>query len=244
MKCDCSLCSYWYHRFFHLSLITYKDSMFFNFHTHHIDPEVACMLNADFQTTLPHHTPLSVGIHPWNVDDSWEEKMAQLRPVVSNSHVWAIGECGLDKVRGRALPLQIEAFKAQTVLAEELQKPVVIHCVKAFDVLLNLRKEQTKRAATQPWVIHGFRGNPILAKQLISAGILLSLSPQCPIDTLREIFSLHCSFFLETDDLPCSVRQIYEQVCHHLGVDDSHLYDLCDPLQTIFRHHAKDGGLL
>ena len=239
----------------------------FNFHTYSVD-EVPCLLNvdtADILPSYPEHVKLSIGLHPWKVDESWQKCIAMIRKGASREDVWAIGECGLDKVHRETLPLQMEAFRAQIILAEEVQKPMIIHCVRAFDELLMLRRELEASCKhesengdgnvrhPQPWVIHGFRGKPEQAKQLMTKGMLLSFGHQYNLETLRFVYaslkgtSLSSSgsslgegrgsvtsFFLETDDLHLSVRQIYEQVARHLDVDVAHLSHLCDPRTTLF----------
>lgn len=213
----------------------------FNFHTYYIDQE-PCLLNvdvADLQPSYPEQVRLSVGLHPWKVTEAWQEEMALLREAVQRTDVWAIGECGLDKVKGEALSVQLEAFRAHITLAEEVRKPMIIHCVRAFDELLMLRRElevacKQKGRDAQAWVIHGFRGKPEQAKQLMTKGMLLSFGHQYNLETLRFVFTSSCPFYLETDDLRFSIRQIYEQVAHYLDVDISRLSALCDPLPSLF----------
>jgi len=217
----------------------------FNFHTYSVD-EVPCLLNvdtADILPSYPEHVKLSIGLHPWKVDEGWQERIAVMRQEASREDVWAIGECGLDKVHRETLPLQMDAFRAQITLAEEVQKPMVIHCVRAFDELLMLRRElettcRKEGREPQPWIIHGFRGKPEQAKQMMTKGILLSFGHQYNIETLRFVFTSSRPFYLETDDLHLSVRHIYEQVAHHLDVDVSRLSPLCDPRMSLFCHHA------
>ena len=225
----------------------------FDFHTYY-NIEGPCLLNVDTVELLPSYPEqvrLSVGLHPWKVDAGWQEAVDSIRQEAMREDVWAIGECGLDRVRGAALPLQAEAFRAQMAIAEEVRKPMVIHCVRALDELLALRREvaeQCRRRGEEPqlWVVHGFRGKPEQAKQLMAKGMLLSFGHRYNVETLRSVFasfqervtkdapSCLNPFFLETDDLHLSVRQIYEQVARHLGVDVSLLVPLCDPRQTLF----------
>ena len=232
-------------------------TMMFNFHTHIID-DVPCILNLRLEDdfAIPaiqsDHVAYSVGLHPWDVSADWHEKVEKVRAVAQSPHVWTIGECGLDKVRGEALSLQIEAFRAQIAISEEVKKPMVIHCVKAFDELLALRKElmsqcQHEGKEPQTWVIHGFRGKPMQAKQLMAKELLLSFCHQYHIETLCSVFTAfresksECAvnpFFLETDDHHVSVRQIYEQVALHLGVAVSLLDSLCDPRLMLCRGMA------
>ena len=60
---------------------------------------------------------------------------------------------------------------AQIALAESQQLPVTLHIVRTYDRLLRLHKQL--RPTTQ-WTVHGFRGKPALAHQLLEAGIDLS----------------------------------------------------------------------
>ena len=83
----------------------------------------------------------------------------------------AIGEAGFDKLRGPSPELQRKVFEEQVAISEELKKPVVIHCVRAWDELLAVHK---KLKPKMPWLIHGFRGNTELAAQLLSKGMYLS----------------------------------------------------------------------
>lgn len=217
----------------------------FNIHTHIID-SVPCLYstgtNDIVTSSIPEHVALSIGIHPWDVTDSWEDTFEnRVVPVASTGKVWAIGECGLDKLHGPSLDVQMNVMKTHIALAEEVGKPIIVHCVKAFDQLLALRKE-TEQACkrdgheAQPWIVHGFRGKPEQAKQIMAKGLYLSLGHQYNTETLRFLFNHACPFFLETDDLHLSVCHIYEQAARCLGVDVSRLEDLCDPFQTIFHH--------
>lgn len=182
----------------------------------------------------------SVGLHPWNVDEEeWEEKVEQVRQKAALPRVWAIGECGLDKLCGASFDLQMKAFRAQIAIAEEARKPMVIHCVKAFSELMALRKETEadsvrRKRRPMPWVIHGFRGKPDLAKQIMAKGLLLSFGHSYNTETLCQVFNFGRPFFLETDDCHLPICQIYEQVARSLGVDVARLDALCDPRHTVF----------
>lgn len=138
---------------------------------------------------------MSVGIHPWHINDDWHDAIDRISDLATHDEVWAIGECGLDKLRGPHMDVQIDVMRAHISLAENVGKPLVIHCVKAFDQLLQLHKETaewckaTKREP-QPWVIHGFRGKPEQAKQLVAKGLYMSFGHQYNIESLRFLFSV------------------------------------------------------
>lgn len=128
----------------------------------------------------------SVGIHPW--DTVKPVTLTQLRVLVNNARserVVAIGECGLDRLRGADMKYQEEVFRFQARLARKLGKPLVIHCVRAYDILLRIAKEMHPKPGE--WILHGFRGKPALARQLLDAGIDISLGVKHHPDLPGEI---------------------------------------------------------
>lgn len=118
----------------------------------------------------------SVGWHPWwgtqEVDFEWVERMAREPQVVM------IGECGIDRLRGGDIQAQIYLTRRHALLAEKVGKPLILHIVRAWAEILALHKELRP---TVPWIIHGFRGKPALARQLTAAGIHLSTRPGTPL---------------------------------------------------------------
>lgn len=124
----------------------------------------------------------SVGWHPWwsgPVDWAWIESVAQHPQVVQ------IGECGLDRQRGAApLAEQLNITARHAQLAEELGKPLLLHIVGAWSEIIALRR---RMRPSQPWIIHGFRGKPALARQLLEAGFDLSLGRKFNPDVLPLI---------------------------------------------------------
>lgn len=120
----------------------------------------------------------SVGIHPWNVFELTCADLRMLRALAAEPQVVAIGECGLDAAmhsagisRSQLLSRQTELLRFHIALSEELRKPLILHVVKAYSELIALKKELRP---IQRWIVHGFRGRPELAKQLLSHGFTLS----------------------------------------------------------------------
>lgn len=150
----------------------------------------------------------SVGVHPWEVNGGVGLTAAErevLEAAAKREDVVAIGECGLDLTHPGAAPLfqQMLVFKAHVELSEKLGKPMIIHCVKAHDQILGIRKDM---GATQPWVIHGFRGKPSILQMLLKGGISVSygekFNPESLLATPLE------SIFAETDESPLSIHEI------------------------------------
>lgn len=135
----------------------------------------------------------------------------------SSSHrskPFAIGECGLDKLRGASMDYQICWFKRQIELSEKVQKPLIIHCVKAWDELLLLHKQVNPR---MPWIIHGFRGKPQLAKQLISkTNIFLSFGVN--FNTGSLLITPLSKLFIETDDIEYDLSALYYSVANERNI--------------------------
>ena len=161
----------------------------------------------------------SYGIHPWFLN---EENHKQLINSVENTviqpEIIAIGEAGFDRLRGPSPELQRTAFEEQIIISEKISKPVVIHCVRAWDELLAVYK---KIKPKMPWLIHGFRGNVELASQLLTKGFYLSfwfdfiLRPESK-ELLKQLPADR--IFLETDGADVDIKSIYNKVATDLDL--------------------------
>lgn len=150
----------------------------------------------------------SVGIHPWatadeNGGDITEETWRILEETARRPEVAAIGECGVDLLKGGPLFRQLLVFKRQVEIAERVGKPMVLHCVKATDIILGLKRDLQSR---QQWAIHGFRGKPAQARQLTDKEILLSFGEKFNAETLRE--TPDGMILAETDESILTIEEI------------------------------------
>ncbi len=160
----------------------------------------------------------SLGCHPWHADDFSAEVLSLLQKYCKSDNCLAVGEIGLDKLRGPSLDKQMEVFISQLDLAQSFNIPVVIHSVRSYNEILQLRKTYS----SEPWIIHGFYGSKELAKQLINRGIYLSIGSKLLSENsrLREIlqyFPINYIFF-ETDVWQNSVKDIYFAAAEILSV--------------------------
>ncbi len=139
-------------------------------HTHRRAPAAGRIVNIDpsgpFAPLLPGQT-YSAGIHPWRAERA--DMFGEVERLAACPEVVAIGETGLDKRRGPSLDIQIPLFRRHIELAESVGKPLIVHCVGAWQELLALPRPRVMT------IIHGFRGKPELARQLTAAGFFLSL---------------------------------------------------------------------
>jgi TatD DNase family protein len=153
------------------------------------------------------------GIHPWFLrQDNHQKQIESVREYAENPSVLALGEAGFDKLRGADPGLQRSVFEKQVEISELVKKPVVIHCVRAWDELLSVHKGMKPK---MPWLIHGFRGNIEQAMQLLAKGMYLSfwfnfiLRPE----SSRLIRAVPGNrIFLETDGSDAGIMDIYKKV--------------------------------
>ncbi|MDE6267460.1 MAG: TatD family hydrolase [Muribaculaceae bacterium] len=162
-------------------------------HTHRLtDPEHQ-ILSVEPGEEIPANARyISVGRHPWHADrETSDEGWAQ---ILADPRLVAIGETGLDKLRGPDLVTQERELRKHVALSEKAGLPLIIHCVKAFDRLIALKQELKPR---QRWVIHGFRGGEVQARQLMAHGLLLSFGTRYNDKALEAAGS--GEYFRETD---------------------------------------------
>jgi TatD DNase family protein len=146
-------------------------SDFLDIHTHNLQAGSDSIISIGPDDTMLPDRFYSIGIHPWS-EDFTDEQLARLDILVKDDHVVAIGETGLDALRGMPLDKQEQLFHHHIKLSASLNKPLIIHVVKTIDRIIALRREY---APTQPWIIHGFRGKPQQAHQLLELGFSFAL---------------------------------------------------------------------
>lgn len=199
---------------------------FLDLHSHHIKPEnVIFSLKSEFE--VPDSGYFSVGLHPWFLKEDWRENVKQILEIAKNPRCLAIGESGFDRLKGPEILVQKEAFQFQAELAFDLNMPLILHCVKGHDLLL----EFLKREKNLPNIIwHGFNQNPRLAIQLLDFPVSFSfgkalLNPDsnaaswlksCPLDRI----------FLETDDSGLEIYSIYQAASLLLQLSEEDLGNL------------------
>ncbi len=198
------------------------NNKYIDFHTHSKsdNDEVVEILNIDVSTALSlPKSYFSYGIHPWHSADFEEFIIPQ--EVIDNPFFIAIGECGLDKLKGGDIEKQLSLLNQQIAASEKYEKPIILHCVRAFNEIIELHKE---RKPTQPWIIHGFNGSLQLAESLIREGIYLSIgasimNPNTKISKALKDIPLSY-IFLETDDQSKhSIEDIYKVVLQIVEID-------------------------
>lgn len=141
-------------------------------HTHDYRRAGSAIINISPDDSIMPGALHSVGIHPWQACEATENTIERLTTLCSHPQVVAIGETGLDAMKGGSINHQLEIFNLHITLSEQHRLPLIIHAVKTFDTVIRLKK---RLKPAMPWIIHGFRGKPQLAVQLLNHGFYISL---------------------------------------------------------------------
>lgn len=149
----------------------------------------------------------SFGIHPWHAHEATEGWQQRLAALLEKHPQAAIGECGLDQwVSSPDLVVQMPVFLDQVKMACRLDRPLSIHCLRAWAPLF-----ETFAASPPPprFLMHSFGGSLETARRLIPLGAFFSCSGHFPYDRKAKAIEVFKQLptdriLLETDapDMP------------------------------------------
>ena len=203
---------------------------FFDFH-HHKKQLAYGIYNIDIETIAPDFL-YSAGIHPKDIDEENIENQFKWLQSVISENCFAIGECGLDSTVLSSMKLQEDVFLRQIQMANDLKKPIIIHCVRKFYEVISFRK-----FSQQPMIIHGFNKKEKVAEDLLKnnfylsfgKAVLYNLSLQ---NTVKKI-PLD-KFFLETDNDNFNIADLYLKVSELKGISLEKLHSqILENLDTL-----------
>ncbi|MBS2098803.1 TatD family hydrolase [Carboxylicivirga linearis] len=208
---------------------------FIDFHTHHIhsDPEITSIYNVPLEelNTSQSNQNISIGIHPWEISNI-NNQFNSIKQKLSQSTVLALGECGLDKIKGPDLQTQIDVFKEHTSLSEQHKKPLIIHCVKSYSEIIKLRKDIDPK---QPWILHGFNSSVETMNQAIETGFYFSFGPSLVTHPKTQLTFRNTPLkrvFLETDDSNTNIKELYQKASE---LRDLNIEEVIEQLQYNFK---------
>ena len=202
---------------------------FFNLHTHQFtnQSDVLELVNQypqEFDATIPYY---SIGIHPLFIDENrLESDIKVVDEKLALPECLALGECGLDKRSETPFEIQQSIFEKQLALAKKHQKPVVIHCVAAFQELIEIKK---RLKINVPMIVHGYSKKVELAKQLIDNGIYLSFGKNLLRNSELELVFKSIpndKFFLETDAIEEGIQEVYALAAKYKGLKLGELQEI------------------
>lgn len=177
--------------------------LYIDIHTHH--------------PTSRHPSPQGVGIHPWHAS-------AASIDVEAMRSATLIGEIGLDFACDVDHKVQEHVFREQLSIAQRWQKPVVLHCVRAFEPMMKILGEYRLAAV----IFHGFIGSRQQAEQAVARGYYLSFgeaafrSPRT-VEAMKSVPLDH--LFAETDESTATIESIYQRIAHERGISTEELQE-------------------
>ncbi len=201
---------------------------YINAHTHHRGADnTLCVINIypEHANTMEPGNYYSLGLHPWYIPEKGVGRvLEQMEKDARREEVVAIGECGLDKLSTVPMDLQQFVFEQQVAIAEKTGKPLIIHCVRAFNELAEVKHHT---ASTVEWVVHGFNASLHVADMLIRNEMYFSfgkalLHPQSSASHLLPQLEDEL-YLLETDDASVPIEDIYARAALLSGMAEDTL---------------------
>jgi len=216
---------------------------YFNLHTHQFTNQVDVLelvnqYPQEFDAVIPFY---SIGIHPLYIDENRLDNDFQVMDEkLALPECLALGECGLDKRSETPFDVQQMIFEKQLALAEKHQKPVVIHCVAAFQELIEVKK---RLKISVPMIVHGFSKKVELAKQLIDNGFYVSFGKNLLRNPeLESVFKSipNDKFLLETDMVEEGIQEVYALAAKYKGLELNELQEIVNKnYTTVFEFNKQ-----
>lgn len=214
--------------------------VYIDIHTHNYKPDreaVAIENISDNFLEIPGDRFVSAGLHPWWLQNA-AGKLNQLRSIAERTNLVAIGECGLDRLTKTEWQVQQEFFEKQLLLATELRKPVIIHCVKAFTEVLVMLK-----GIEVPAIFHGINNKLSVIQPVIERGYYLSFGKSLLHlnETIQQSLRAvpPAQLFLETDDSNAAIKEIYKSAAEIRNISEN---EIALQLQKNYHSVFNDSG--
>ena len=154
----------------------------------------------------------SSGLHPWHLKLPEENNilLASVQAAAEINHVIFIGETGLDKRCSTDFEEQKRIFEAQIIIAEENSKPMIIHCIRAYNELLEIHKKMNPRMT---WIFHAYNGSLEMTRKLAAENFMFSFGEYLFLRGAKAVESFKYlplnKIFFETDENRDNVKQMY-----------------------------------
>jgi TatD DNase family protein len=190
----------------------------FNFHTHDKSESLG-IINIFPSDEIIAGKRYSCGLHPWNYSENYDKDLSIIEVLANENKLVAIGETGFDPASKCDIEKQIKIFKEHVNLSEKFALPLIIHCVKYFHILPQIKNEIKPK---QAWIIHGFNSKSSLLQNLVKAGFNFSVSGNLLKNGKKsaEFFAtvpLH-KIFIETDDSSENINELYNFAAEYSGL--------------------------
>jgi TatD DNase family protein len=173
----------------------------------------------------------AVGIHPEECADYQESDLDEVRRLAAQPKVAAIGEIGLDYYWPENPPkeLQQKVFRDQLALAQELDKPVIVHDRDAHGDSLAIVKQFPRVRG----VFHCFSGSVELARELVGLGWMISFTGVLTYKNARK--SVEVAKNIPLEHIMIETDSPYMAPVPHRGErnDSGYVLHVCEKLAEI-----------
>jgi TatD DNase family protein len=174
----------------------------------------------------------ALGIHPWELTGPFDREIFDKKweALIAEKKFYAIGECGLDRVREGIASIEDQTYVLlkHLKLAEEKQMPVILHSVRAVSDYLGIFK---KEKFTQKRLFHAFSGNAQEMQELLKYPSFFSFGHRLFKDEKTIKLVPIDRLLLETDDqTEVGIEEIYKKASEILEI----------PLENLQRQIEKN----
>ncbi len=183
--------------------------MIIDIHSHNRNDNYLTIVNKS-DSNVTEIDCFSFGIHPWN-SSKIEDNFLNFENEISLIKCLAIGEIGLDKLKGPTIDVQKKVFLKQIEISEKYELPIILHCVKSWNEISEIKKLLNP---IQSWIYHGFNKAGII-NEVLKSDIYISIGSSIFTNIkLQKIVNLipNDKLFLETDDSNLDIFEIYKKV--------------------------------
>lgn len=135
---------------------------------------------------------LAPGLHPFYIEQHQDRHLVELEHILKQEHCVAIGEIGLDTfLKQHKIPAMLNKqklfFSTQIELAQQFNKPILLHIRKSHADVLNLLKQQKFK---QGGIAHAFSGGVEEAKAFIKLGFKIGVTGQITNPQSKKLHSV------------------------------------------------------
>ncbi|KMQ52497.1 TatD-related deoxyribonuclease [Chitinispirillum alkaliphilum] len=181
----------------------------------------------------------SYGVHPWYSTELCSDWAEKLECALKEDCTSGVGEIGLDHTLDPStFPLQKKNFSLQLEIASQLNRPVSIHCRKAWGELFSVFKSMK---SLPRGLIHSYSGSPELVKQLEKLGFFISFSGSVCNPNNRKVQKSiktvsNQRLLIESDspdNMPYGLRSDYNQPANLMLIAKRAAFILNVPLEML-----------
>ena len=139
------------------------------------ESQKALSLCQQYQQQFPNYLYSTAGVHPHDADHVANDYLEIITQLTKQTHVKAIGECGLDFNRNFSAPeQQLKVFNEQVALAAQLNMPLFLHQRDAFKPWFDILLPYIDKVPAM--VSHCFTGNKQELQQCLAVGMYIGIT--------------------------------------------------------------------